>query len=256
MSQSEIEEWDTHKALYLSLTMSKLYFSIILLIGLGAWWFRPVPAPAPLPSHSPPLQSFGQYRFAAFAINDLKRLQLFSNLEQKLGSAELIKINSCSFLVNAGFYDEQNQHLGWFQVNGRELSRRRESRLFDGFLSIVAGRAAIDFSPAPAADYGVQSGPVLVHQGQPLKLKLKDDQLRRRIVAAINSDDQLIFMVILSPQSDYAGPLLTDLPEVVLAINPNIVSAINLDGGSASAFIDPELSLKEYQRLGGYFCYN
>ena len=104
-------------------------------------------------------------------------------------------------------------------------------------------------------DFGVKSGPILVYDSKPLKLAIKDDQLRRRIVAALTQDEQLIFLVILSPRSDYSGPLLADTPQLVLAINPKIVSAVNLDGGSASALITPEFNLPEYQPIGGYFCY-
>ena len=231
---------------------------------LWAWlmsWLTVVnPVPSPSTSlgvidPSPQLQSLGQYRYAVFAVNDLSRLKLFSNLTKKQESPLLKQLNNCQMLVNAGFYDEQDQHLGWFQVNGRELSPKQNNRLFDGYLSITSGAAEIGFAPRPAADFGLQSGPVLVFDAKPLKLTIKDDQPRRRMAAAITQDEQLIFLVILSPQSDYSGPLLADTPRIVLSINQDIVAAINLDGGSASAFIAPEVNLPEYQPIGGYFCY-
>ncbi|KKU87245.1 MAG: hypothetical protein UY17_C0024G0015 [Candidatus Beckwithbacteria bacterium GW2011_GWC2_47_9] len=220
---------------------------------------NPVPSPStslgvidPSPAV---LQEFGEFRYSQAIVNDFSRLRLFSNLVEPKSAAELAAAKNCEFLVNAGFYDISNQHLGWFQVNGRELSPKQNNRLFDGYLSITSGAAEIGFAPRPAADFGLQSGPVLVFDANPLKLTIKDAQPRRRMAAAITQDEQLIFLVILSPQSDYSGPLLADTPRIVLSINQDIVAAINLDGGSASAFITPEVNLPEYQPIGGYFCY-
>lgn len=231
-----------------------------LFLGL-ALGFLPVQAPPPLPSPSPqlPLKSitYNQtvYLYSQYPINDQARLQLFSNLDEQRQSVELKNNSGCRALFNAGFYDTGNQHLGWFQVDGRELSARQDNRLFDSFFSLNGSRAEISFAPQAGARFGLQSGPMLVFDGKPLTLLIKDDQPRRRVVAALTQDNQLLFLVILSDQSNYAGPRLTDTPKIVQAINPQIVSAINLDGGSASAFLTPEVSLPEYQPIGGYFCY-
>lgn len=213
------------------------------------------PVASPLPPAAAVLQEQGGFLYSQAGVADFSRLRLFSNLAEQKSAVELAAVKNCEFLVNAGFYDEQDRHLGWFQADGRELSPAQSNRLFDGFLSIDSGRAEIGFSPREAADFGLQSGPVLVFDAKPLKLTIKDDQPRRRVVAALTRDQQLIFLVILSPQSDYSGPLLADTPRLVLAINRDIVSAVNLDGGSASAFITPEVNLPEYQPLGGFFCY-
>ncbi len=213
------------------------------------------PSPSPSPAARPALREFGGFLYSQAVVEDLSRLRLASNLNERESSADLSGKNQCSVLTSAGFYDTSNQHLGWFQVGGREFSPRQNNRLFDGFLSIASGAAEIGFAPRAAADFGLQSGPVLVFDSKPLKLTIKDDQPRRRVAAALTQDNQLIFLVILSPQSDYSGPLLADTPKIIQAINPAIVSAINLDGGSASAFLTPEVSLKEYQPIGGFFCY-
>lgn len=212
------------------------------------------PVASPVPAAAV-LQEQGGFLYGQVSVTDVSRLRLFSNLVEQKSGAELAAAKNCEFLVNAGFYDTNNRHLGWFFSGGEELSPRQINRLFDGFLSVASGAAEIGFAPQSAADFGLQSGPVLVFDGKPLKLSIKDDQPRRRVVAALTQDKQLIFLVILSNQSDYSGPLLADTPRLVLAINRDIVSAVNLDGGSASAFITPEVNLPEYQPLGGFFCY-
>ena len=109
----------------------------------------------------------------------------------------------CQILTSAGFYDTENQHLGWFQVEGEEISPRQNNRLFDGFLSLVSGRVELGFQSRPEAAYGLQSGPMLVYDGKPLQLAIKDDQPRRRVVAAVTKTNALIFLVILSPGRCY-----------------------------------------------------
>jgi uncharacterized protein YigE (DUF2233 family) len=215
----------------------------------------PTVSPLPSPSISPALMAHGEYRYASVVISDVSNLSLTSNLSERRDAAGLAAAKKCQFLTNAGFYDTSNQHLGWFYTQGEEISPAITNRLFDGFLSLVAGQAVIGFDRPEDAVWGVQSGPVLVHDGIPLKLSIREDQPRRRVVAAINDNQDLIFMVIVSSQSEYGGPLLADLPQLVKSIDPEIAAAINLDGGSASAFYSSEIQLKEYSPIGGYFCY-
>lgn len=222
---------------------------------LIGWLTATVPVASPVPSPPPALKEFGQFRYATMAIDNLSRLQLFSNLDKPENAGDLFRQKNCSFLTNAGFYDTSNQHLGWFYSQGREFNPAVESRLFDGYLFGQNNAPAIDFIRPETAVWGVQSGPVLIHNGRPLNLTIKNDEPRRRVVAAVTGANELIFMIILSPESDYAGPLLAETPRLVMAIDPRITAAVNLDGGSASAFINEAATLKEYSPIGGYFCY-
>jgi hypothetical protein len=85
-----------------------------------------------------------------------------------------------------------------------------------------------------------------------LRLKINRDEPRRRIVAALSEPNRLIFIAITSA-------LLAETPGVVQAIGQQIQqplrAAINLDGGSASAFITAAAELPEYSYIGSFFCY-
>lgn len=224
---------------------------------LWAWllsWLTVLTPPAgPLPP--PPANWAKGWRFEEMVIADAGRLRLSSNLAERAGAVQLKDRHQCDFLVNAGFYDTDYRHLGWVQIDGRPLAPVRENRLFDGFFILEDGRAEIGFEPKAAVDFGFQSGPMLVYQGRPLSLTIKADQSRRRMVAALDRRERLIFYSLFSAESVYAGPRLAELPDLLLQINPEIEFALNLDGGSASAFLSEAVFLPEYQTIGGYFCY-
>ncbi len=228
---------------------------------LWAWlvsWFTLVtPVPSPLPSPSPlaAFLQYGQYRYASVAITQPDLLSLDSNLDRRASAADLAREKDCRFLTNAGFYDTNNRHLGWFYTQEKEVSPAIKNRLLDGFLYLQNGEIDINFNQPENAVWGLQSGPVLIDNGTALKLSIRDDQPRRRVVAALDADKNLTFLVVVVAQSDYGGPLLADLPELVKSLYPAAITAINLDGGSASAFYSPEVELKEYSPIGGYFCY-
>ena len=78
------------------------------------------------------------------------------------------------------------------------------------------------------------------------------------MVAALNQKDELIFLVITGSDSLAIGPSLTDLPQIVAKIGETLgedfKTAVNLDGGTASAFINQEKTIKEYSFIGSFFC--
>jgi hypothetical protein len=91
-----------------------------------------------------------------------------------------------------------------------------------------------------------------------LPLAIKNDEPNRRIVAATTDNNQLIFMVFYRDSSQFQGPMLGLLPELISMFTRqtgiDIVDAINLDGGSASVFISNYDRLNELAHIGSYFC--
>ncbi|MCX6724478.1 MAG: hypothetical protein NTV20_00040, partial [Candidatus Shapirobacteria bacterium] len=55
-----------------------------------------------------------------------------------------------------------------------------------------------------------------------------------------------------------SGPLLADLPQIVGEIGETLgedfKTALNLDGGTASAFLSQKKTIKEYTLIGSFFC--
>ena len=104
----------------------------------------------------------------------------------------------------------------------------------------------------------VQTGPVVFENGAVTKLSFVRDSASRRVIAAVSGENELIFMVFYTQDSAFSGPLLAELPEGVAKLNVEenlgIADAINLDGGSASAFAIPGFSLTEASPVGSFFC--
>lgn len=235
--------------------MKKLIIVLSLFLT-GCTPQKTVPLPSPSPSSQLATITLNQqtYSYAYTVIDDLSRLKLFSNHSAKLSSQELINRYSCQILVNGNFYDESDRSLGWLVSDSQVLSKPINSTLFNGFLSLSPSKVEISpVIPAFPVVFGLQSGPLLILNSQPLLLKINNDESRRRVVAALTEKHQLVFLIISSP-------LLADVPALVSAIgrqiNQPFVAAINLDGGSASAFITPAVQLKEYSYIGSFFCYN
>jgi len=251
-----------------------LIFLVFLLLVLLSFWFF-WREQSPIPSSDKKTEvGFDDFRqgmkkiifqnqeflFLEQKIEETQKLHLFPNFEEKLPSTELSKKNNCLFLTNGGFYDQQDQPLGWFFAQEKLFQKEIKSSLFNGFFfKDKENKVSIDRSfPSESIIWGLQTGPILIFNYQPLKMNLVKDQQARRIVAALNQNGELFFFVVTGSESLASGPLLSDLPFLLAKIGQemgeNFEQAINLDGGTASAFISKEKTIKEYTRIGSFFC--
>lgn len=186
--------------------------------------------------------------------------QLIPNFPDSRSSVEIMKAHTCSGGINGGFYDMSGQPLGLFRVDGKTLSGKSGSLLINGFLTIDSENIARIDSQMPSANphIALQAGPLLMSEGQTLPLAIRSDERARRMAAAITATGRIVFLALYSADSVFDGPLLGDLPALVEKIgieeNLNIVSAINLDGGSASAFYASGVRLAELTPVGSFFC--
>mgnify|MGYP001590102184 CR=1 FL=1 len=78
------------------------------------------------------------------------------------------------------------------------------------------------------------------------------------MVGVVTDEDRLVFLSFYNPISYYLGPNLEDLPGLLKSFEKEtgiqIKDAINLDGGTASAFYAEGVSLTELRPIGSYFC--
>lgn len=187
-------------------------------------------------------------------------LQLYPNFKEKLSALEVKKNNSCTQLTSAGFYDKNNNPLGLFVNEGKILSPDRPNAFFNGYFSLDNnGNFSLERNaPDQDVEVALQSGPLLWLNKTPLELKIIDDKPARRIIVGITKDDKLVFLTLFNKDNNLDGPLLAKTPNLLSQFvqKTGIVldSALNLDGGSASAFYSEDISLSELSSVGGFFC--
>ena len=138
--------------------------------------------------------------------------------------------------VNGGFFDSEDAPLGLRVNAGRVISPLRKAKLLTGVL--VASPAQCDIVRAThfvmnaKVDAAVQCGPLLVEHGKPIA-GLNDTRKARRTFAAVDGNGHSALGVSSPVSLAQLGKILA-VPDV--AGNMNIVRALNLDGGSSTAF--------------------
>jgi exopolysaccharide biosynthesis protein len=162
-------------------------------------------------------------------------LKVIDNPEgQSLGA--MMKREKCVCGVNGGYFDPEFKPIGLRVADGSIFSPLRRARLITGILlqsdrGIEVIRAG-EFSRAKRIIAAVQSGPFLVEGNKRIR-GLNDSQLARRTFAGLATNDHALLGVC----SDVSlGQLANILATVPVAADSKIRGAMNLDGGSSSAF--------------------
>lgn len=210
-----------------------------------------------------------KYAYAFFEVNSGQDLSFIPNFEEKLTIQEIAAKYHCQNAINGGFYTTDRKPLGAFIANGKEIGKQKTNSLINAYLSIQKSKAridpdqiGIDYSyPSDTPDILLQNGPMVYFDSRPVRLAINNDEPNRRMVAATTASGSLLFLTIYNPDSVYSGPLLGDVPAILEEIDIQsdeslsfIKNAMNLDGGTASAFIGNGTSLSELQPVGSVFC--
>lgn len=224
-----------------------------------------IPQPTPAQSLGSQIKTIdfqGQkYGYEVIKVSTPAALTLIPNFQEKLITEELIAKNTCASAVSGGFYTEDAKPLGLFILGKNTLSKVKKSTLFNGFFWMGSNNhVGIDYDLPVGTDFrfALQSGPIVLYQGKPIILKLSSDKPARRILVGVDKQKTMFFIIVYNPDVTVLGPNLTDLPGIVGEISTTqdleLDSAINLDGGRASAFYTSELTLAESNPVGSLFC--
>lgn len=211
---------------------------------------------SPTPTEAP---SDEHYAYSLISVPSGSHVSLIPNFSGKIGAKTLADENGCTQAVNGGFYDTSGNPLGLFFTDTIEYGTQSQSTLFNGYYWSDASGTYISTSrPENPYGFALQTGPLLVSDGQRMPLAIRNDEPARRIVVAKTTGNRDVFLAIYSRESVFGGPLLSDLPSVIESIsrknNLGITDALNLDGGSASAFYNGDTGLSELTPVGSVFC--
>lgn len=240
-----------------------MVLAMVTSLTLGwCFWSKPINAEIVLPVAAAKnlVEVNGQnFEYAIWKNNPSTNINLVANFTQQASMVDIVLKNNCVAAINGGFYDTKNQPLGWLVENKQTLKKPIKSSLFNGFVYQTGKVFGIKRTvPAALASWGIQTGPIVWESGKPLQLKLTSDKFARRIVLAVNNNALVIWMAIYGQNSVFDGPRLANLPKIVALINDQeqlqLDTAVNLDGGSASAFYSPEKKLYEFSSVGSVLC--
>jgi hypothetical protein len=162
-------------------------------------------------------------------------LRLIDNPDgQSLGA--VMKAEKCVCGVNGGYFDTEFKPIGLRVVDATTFSPLRRARLITGILlqsdrGIDVVRVS-EFSRTKKIIAAIQSGPFLVEGSKRIR-GLNDSQLARRTFAGIAINDRA-FLGVCSDVS--LAELANILATAPIAADSKIRRAMNLDGGSSSAF--------------------
>ena len=201
-----------------------------------------------------------EYSYVWIQVNDLENLFLYPNFENKDTLEEGVKKYECKNLVSGGFYSKDYSPIGLFISEEKIVNKSVENTLLNGYFILTKNnKATIEKNYlGESIRIGLQTGPILIQNEQLQKLNLVSDKNARRIVAALTNENELYFIAFYDKESVFLGPLLVDLPRLVNKIQDEMdikfISAINLDGGSASAYFNKDIQLSELTPIGSFFC--
>ena len=150
--------------------------------------------------------------------------------------AEVIKQHHALAGVNGGYFDPENAPVGLLVSESRVLSPLRKAKLLTGVLFATRGKVDIirtgRFAMSGKIRAAVQCGPLLVDAAQSVG-GLNDSRAARRTFAVVDGKGRAT-MGVSSPVS------LAQLARILCRANlfgkTKVARALNLDGGSSSAF--------------------
>jgi len=134
--------------------------------------------------------------------------------------------------VNGGYFDPENAPVGLLVSDGKLIATFRKARLLSGVMVVNKGRLELlrsaEYSVRKTATAALQCGPFLVDGGKPVAGLNDTRSARRTFIFTSGSDRGAI---------GFCSPVtLAGLGEILAAPELKVQRAMNLDGGSSSAF--------------------
>ena len=134
--------------------------------------------------------------------------------------------------VNGGYFDPQNAPVGLLISDGKLIAPFRKAKLLSGVLVVTKGRLellrAAEYSARKNAREALQCGPFLVDGGKPVAGLNDTRPARRTFIFTSGADRGAIGLC--------SAVTLAELGEILATPELKVQRAMNLDGGSSSAF--------------------
>jgi exopolysaccharide biosynthesis protein len=156
--------------------------------------------------------------------------------EPRLDLDEVMARGNFLAAVNGGYFDPEYRPIGLLIVDGIMIAPLQKARLLSGVLSAAGKKVQIsrvsEFSMAQKLEAAVECGPMIVDLGKAVR-GLESTKLARRTFAALTASGD---KAALGFCSDVTLADLSNILAIVTISDFKIQRALNLDGGSSSAF--------------------
>ena len=150
--------------------------------------------------------------------------------------ADAMRSEHCIAGVNGGYFDPANAPVGLLISDGELIAPFRKAKLLSGVMVIANGRVQLlrtaEYSSKRKATAALQCGPFLVDRGQPVP-GLNDTRAARRTFILTGGSDKAAIGFCSEVTLAQLGKILATRD---LAPELKVQRALNLDGGSSSAF--------------------
>ena len=150
--------------------------------------------------------------------------------------AAIMRRENCLAGVNGGYFDPDDKPVGLLISDGNVIAPLRKARLLSGVMVVSNGRIQLlrvaEYSPKRKATAALQCGPFLVDRGQPVAGLNDTRSARRTFIVTAGSDHAAIGFCSDVTLAELGKILAT--PGVTPELK--VQRALNLDGGSSSAF--------------------
>ena len=179
----------------------------------------------------------GDRAIVDFAIFSSKTcgLRVIDNPDGEKNLAEAMEQSKCLAGVNGGYFDPNFAPIGLRVVDGKTLAPLLRARLLTGVLTSSPRGIQIvrlsEFSRKQNLDAAIECGPMIVDLGAKVR-GLDDARSARRTFAAVDRNDRAALG--FCSEATLAG--LAAILATASAPDFKIQRALNLDGGSSSAF--------------------
>ena len=178
---------------------------------------------------------FAALDLALFPASAKKSLRVIDNPGGSLSLAEALRDRGCVAGVNGGYFDPGFAPIGLRVMDDKVVRPLVRARLMTGVLLSAGGSFEIvrvgEYARRRHVSAAVQCGPLLVDGGKPVK-GLDETRSARRTFALVGTDRAALGFC---PEASLGG-LAAILTSPSLAKDLKIQRALNLDGGSSSAF--------------------
>lgn len=202
------------------------------------------------------------YRYYYYQIPKNSQLKLIPNFSSLNSSSQIIKNNSCDFAINGGLYTTESKPVGLFYLDNQSLGQQINHQTFDGFLTQDKNNnlnisSQDNFNnDLSQYNFALQSGPF--YDLQSSAVDFINQEYDRRHLIAKDIDNNFYFFSISLKENAFSGPRLQDIygffQNSEIQKIAKFTFALNLDGGTASAFYNGHYLVQELTPVGSLLC--